>query len=44
MTQKEYPRNPTLHKSQPSHEQALGLDRLLRTAENYLQQLHTERE
>ena len=44
MSQKRYPRNLTLRKSQLSHEQALGLDRLLRTAENYLRQLHMERE
>jgi hypothetical protein len=43
MSQEGSPRNLALHKSQLSHEQALGLDRLLTTAKNYLQQSHTER-
>jgi len=43
MSEKRSPRNLALRKSQLSHEQALGLDRLLTTAKNYLQQSHTER-
>jgi signal recognition particle subunit SEC65 len=43
MREKRYPRNLVLRKSQLSHEQALALDRLLATAESYLQQSHTER-
>jgi len=42
MAEKRSPRNLVLRKSQLSHEQALGLDRLLATAESYLQQSHTE--
>ena len=42
MREKRYPRNLVLRKSQLSHEQALALDRLLATAESYLQQSHTE--
>jgi hypothetical protein len=37
------PRNLTLRKSQLSHEQALGMDQLLTTAESYLRELHVER-
>ena len=42
MREKRYPRNLVLRKSKLSHEQALALDRLLATAESYLQQSHTE--
>ena len=43
MRQEGSPRNLTLRKSQLTHQQALELDRLLRTAKDYLQQSHTER-
>jgi hypothetical protein len=43
MSQEGSPQNLILRKSQLSHQQALELDRLLRTAKDYLQQSHTER-
>jgi hypothetical protein len=43
MSEKRSPQNLTLHKNQLSREQALGLDRLLTTAESYLRQLRIER-
>jgi hypothetical protein len=43
MSEEGSPRNLTMRKSQLTHAQALGLDRLLTTAKNYLEQLPTER-
>ena len=42
MSQEGSPQNLILRKSQLSHQQALELDRLLRTAKDYLQQLQRE--